>query len=433
MVGGGHASFERARNLAGQGRLRSAHRACDQALRIDPDLYRALALKVRLEAQLGVVPFLQAKDTLQTLIEAHPTDSYLRIGSAVLTALEGDRPEAIAQLRATMEDFEDDPHVHQTLGAYLNLQPADRDEAWFHFRAALESGPLQTPAYKAMAFATGKRIDPMAKMALRGTGLVERHLLRTWSLGIKTMVLVFGVLAIPGVALCYSGHEPLGFGLIGIPSAWALWCAWANSAIGCWKCVLAWVYLLAVGWGLAIVGDLEDANHWWVGYVLAGALLVLPFVGRRSGRKRGSGVGDGNPSSSSRSPVVPVSLAVLVALTTFWASHASQPTNNPAIVCAGPTVIDGSISSVGQHDLVDASFKPGTSLPEASQFVQRDLEYAVGGCIALTEITSDESGVLVLHVLGSAAQGRLYRSFIMSYLERSGRFSYVLSGKGKST
>jgi hypothetical protein len=105
---------------------------------------------------------------------------------------------------------------------------------------------------------------------------------------------------------------------------------------------------------------------------------------------------------------------------------ASIRSKNLLTYCAGPIQLQPgqSLSSSGERVEAVAIYTKGTAHQQAVNYAENKFAFAVEKCFGFSEITSAD-GTLVLTVFGSPSAIRHYRSFIISYLKRSGMFSLV--------
>jgi hypothetical protein len=284
-------NFTRARKLIGRCRLRAARRACIRALEDEPNNYRAICLKARLDVALDRMSLDQAKILLAGLMLEHPDDVYLKINAAALLIRGSDRSEAIAELRALTAEHADVPAVHQALAGLLGAEKTTWEDAWTHYRVALEFGPLTATAYMTSAYTLAKRVDPShARKALQGAGVAEGAAVRTRALGMNLLFLIFGIAAIPGCVLIYDGSA-WGIGLMGTATVWALWVVFTNYVAGCWKCSIAWLLLTSILWGYALILFGLSPNwdlRWleWVGFVVVASCGIAAVALRSMAAKK---------------------------------------------------------------------------------------------------------------------------------------------------
>jgi tetratricopeptide (TPR) repeat protein len=246
-------------------------------LRHQPDNFHALALKTRLDALRHLISNDEAKGVIRGLIDEHPGDVYLEVAAAALVAQDGDRPGAIALLKATAEANGDDPYVHQVLAGLLGCDRATWDEALDHYKIALRTGPLLTPSYQSAAYYLAKRSEPaLAPTALQGATPVDRAAIRTRSLGFNRMALVLAVLAVSSLSIDALGRDGEGVAVMVIATAWAGWAAVANYAVGCWKCAAWWLLTIVVAWS-ATVWATSVHSRGLIWEVTAGSTAVVVY------------------------------------------------------------------------------------------------------------------------------------------------------------
>lgn len=150
------------------------------ALRDDPGNVRAKALKVRIDAQRGLMSNAQAEVVLRGLISEQPGDPYLEVATVALLLREGDRQEGVSQLKVIADTYKGDPYVNQVLAGVLGCDRATWDEAWTHYKIALQSGPLATPTYQSAAYYLAKHKEPsLVSLTLQGTTSWSRAAIRT--------------------------------------------------------------------------------------------------------------------------------------------------------------------------------------------------------------------------------------------------------------
>jgi hypothetical protein len=211
------------------------------ALRDEPGNAKAIALNARVEAHLGLISNDRAEGIIRDQIREHPGDVYLEVAEAGLMAQAGDRPRAIVQLKAIAEEHQDDAYVHQVLAGLLGCDKATWDEAWSHYKVAMQTGPLLAPGYMGAAYFFARRYEAaLAPLTLQGTTSLQRAAIRTRAMGFNRMLLAFLVLALGSLALDALGHSTLSVVAMVIATAWAGWSSLANYTVGCWKCATAW-------------------------------------------------------------------------------------------------------------------------------------------------------------------------------------------------
>jgi hypothetical protein len=271
-----HPELVRARKLMGRCRLRAARRSCARAIEDEPDNFRARALKARLDAATGHSSTDQAQSAIAELIAAHPNDAHLKVASAVLLAQDGNRQSAIAALRPIAADNPSDSYVHQVLAGFLGCDIATWDDAWVHYKVALEHGSLLSPAYRAAAFHFAKQKEPsLVERVFADTDSVERAAIRTRDLGFNRMILLLGVLALPSIVVnAVTGELALAVAvaIMTMATAWAGWAAFTNYVIGCWKCSTVWVMMISGLWFLLIF---ERSSSGREGVVIFGILGLI--------------------------------------------------------------------------------------------------------------------------------------------------------------
>ena len=262
--------FEEARRLASRCRLRAALRACEAALREQPNNSRALALKVRLEVGLNRIAVEEASQISERLVFEDPGDSYLQVAKALLLIRGRDRVAATSELRLVAERHANDPYVHQVLAGQLGCDKATWSDAWEHWKIALQSGPLFSPAYKSAAYFLARRLEPtLAASTLSGSTRLERLVVKTRILGFEYLFDGFFALAVLSGLI---GAKNLGAGVaLGLVTmALGLWSAFASLYVGCWKCASVWMIGSAAMW-LAFVYALKLPT---AGFFLLFALLI---------------------------------------------------------------------------------------------------------------------------------------------------------------
>jgi hypothetical protein len=219
----------------------------------------------------------EARRVIDELIEHHPNDRFLKVASSLLLVQGSDRSQAIAALQQLSTENPDDGYVRQVLAGLLAQDKSTWSEAWLHFRAALDHGPLLTPSYKSAAYYLAKREDPdTSQLAFAGTGIVERTAIRTRSLEISHLLLINKVLVLPAFALEGLGEFRSSAVLLVVASLWSAWVAFANSIVGCWKCVRAWLVLLTFPWlvfACARYTSLRDVAWFVIGGIIMGDFI----------------------------------------------------------------------------------------------------------------------------------------------------------------
>lgn len=294
--------FERARALAARGRRELARRALSDALASDPNNSRAQALKARLDAEslptsrdaaksaelFGDTDskFEAAKRTIHNLIDRDPSDPYLKLQLATIAAREGHREQAIADLRAMLEDHPDDPYVRQSLAGLLGCEYSTLREAWRQWDMALQKGPPLSPAYRTAAYVLARRNAPeKARLALAGAGAVERAVVRTRSLGVNPLSLAFVLLASGAIVLRVQNDLALGLVVMCTATLFAMWVMFANFYSGCFKCFIWWVPAPLFAWFFFGIAKSVPGTEWIVLAIVFGLTDLVGLVVRRHKRR----------------------------------------------------------------------------------------------------------------------------------------------------
>jgi hypothetical protein len=427
-VKSGSSSFDRARRLTGQCRLRAARRACEAALKEDPSDLRAVALRTRLGAALGHITVDAARSELSELVEQRPDDSYLKVALAFLTS-RIDRPSAIAELRALAASDERDPYVQQCLAGLLGCDKETWGDAWRHYKAAMEDGPLLSPGYKAAAYSLSRRIQPeMSRATLRGSGLVERTSIQTRSLGINRLGVALVVPLLPTFILFYARQTEWGIAALTVATLTAAWITYSNVVVGCWRCVWFWSLMIAVIWGLVAWAEWSHSGDWRTWYV-AGAVSVI--IGLAIPKKQ-TRTQLNNKTDTEISPSISKSILGLIALLAFAVvfallSHTSNSSNTSSVGLSACPNAPALTRSIGLHNTkieAVATFKSRITQTEILSF-DNTFGSDNAGCYAMIETTPKASGTVVMDVR-EIPKGIAYsQSHVIESLRRSRLFVSV--------
>jgi hypothetical protein len=428
-VKSGLSSFDRARRLTGQSRLRAALRACEEALKEDPSNLRAVALRTRLSAALGHLTVDAARSELSELSERRPDDSCLKVALALLTS-RSDRPAAIAELGALAASNERDPYVQQCLAGLLGCDKATWGDAWRRYKFAMEDGPLLSPGYKSAAYSLSKRIQPeMRKATLRGSGMVERASIQTRSLGINRLGIAVVVPLLPTFILFYAHQTRWGIVALTIATLTAAWIAYSNVVVGCWRCVWFWSLMIATVWGLVVLAEWSHSGDWRTWYVAGAASVTIGLaIPKRQARTQSSSRPDTETVPSIGKGILGlVALLAFVVVFALLLSHATKSSYTSPVglsACPKAPAITGSVGLRNTEIEAVATFKDGVTQAEILRF---DSKFGSEntGCYALTETTPMPSGIVVMDVREIPKGISYSQAHVIESLRKSGLFVSV--------
>jgi hypothetical protein len=170
------------------------------------------------------------------------------------------------------------------------------------------------------------------ELALAGAGALERASIRARSHGAASWSLVVA-LFVPAMLLRYFGDTGWSVLLLALASTWCGSGAAANAVVGCWKCVIAWLAIIAAGWAaLAIYPPHSGLLIWAAAVFPIGG--VIAFVDAKRTGSQGQSASHQNGTSEQsvgkRGWVLAIAVAaVVVAIVVF--DHSSSPPAAPTL------------------------------------------------------------------------------------------------------
>jgi hypothetical protein len=290
--------FKRARALASRGRRELAKQALRAVLAKDPDNNRALAVYARLDAESRAVSrdevksaqlfgytyskFDDAKTTIRNLIDSDPSDPYLKVQLAIIAGEDGHREQAIADLRAVLEENPDDSYVRQVLAGQLGCQYATLREAWAQWDLALQAGPLSSPGTRVAAYWLARRFArEKAPSVLAGARAVERAVVRTLVLDVILLFFGFWALAGGAFALRVEGDLSLGCVAIGVATLGVGWVMFASFYVGVFRYLVWWAWSALTAWLFFLTAGSTSGAFWIALAVVIALSLVWMMIRRR--------------------------------------------------------------------------------------------------------------------------------------------------------